>query len=105
TAGLRVVGGIAGLTRALLVGEAEQHPAVLVLWLDLELRLQLGDERRRAGAEREAGLEVLDGLRPGERARRRGRRAVEGAAEERDEAGGDEGGESDQDLGGHVSCP
>ena len=100
---LRVVRRVAGLARPLLVGEAEQRPRVLVLRLQLERRLQAGDELLRARVEREACLEVLGRLGAGQRRRGRRRRGGERAAEEGDEACSDEGGESDQDSVAHGS--
>ncbi len=98
---LRVVRGVAGLTRELLVAEPEEHVRVLVLRVRAEARLELGDEGGRARVQREAGLEVLGRLGAGESGRGRGRRLTEEAAEQRAEGdGGDDGG-CDQDSLAH----
>src|SRR6266508_1742980 len=55
---------------------------MLVSRIRAESRLEVRDQRRGAGVEREAGLEVLGRLSPGERCSRRRGRLAEDSAEE-----------------------
>ena len=98
---LRVVGGVAGFPRALLVGQPEQIEAVDIAWLRPKRVLQLKHERGRVRGESGCEPIIRHGRAGGDGG---GVRTVENAAEEESDGGEHRHRRSDQQPWAHGFC-